>query len=65
MSTISKNLKRIRGQKEISQDKLSKLADVSLNTIVKLESGKSPNPTIDTLKSIADALKVSVNDLLN
>ena len=65
MSTISKNLKRIRGQKEISQDKLSKLADVSLNTIVKLESGKSPNPTIDTLMSIADALKVSVNDLLN
>lgn len=64
MLTISKNLKKIRKEKGVSQDKLSKIADVSVNTIVKLESGKSPNPTIDTLKSIADALKVSVNDLI-
>lgn len=64
MSTISKNLKKIRKEKGVSQDKLSKIADVSVNTIVKLESGKSPNPTIETLSSIAKALEVTVNELI-
>jgi len=64
MSTIGKNIKRLRQEKELSQDKLSKLADLSLNTVVKIELGESPNPTIETIQKIAKALDVSVDDLL-
>ena len=64
MSTIGKNIKRFRQDKELSQDKLSKLADLSLNTIIKIELDESPNPTIETIQRIAKALDVSVDDLL-
>jgi len=64
MSTIGKNIKRYRQEKELSQDKLSKLADLSLNTVVKIELDESPNPTIETIQKIAKALAVSVDDLL-
>ena len=64
MSTIGKNIKKFRQEKELSQDKLSKLADLSLNTIVKIELDESPNPTIETIQKIAKALAVSVDDLL-
>lgn len=64
MSTISKNIRRLREQKGISQDRLSKLADISLNTIAKLEINDSQNPTIETLQKIAKALDVGVEDLI-
>ena len=64
MSTIGKNIKKFRQEKELSQDKLSKLADLSLNTVVKIELDESPNPTIETIQKIARALSVSVDDLL-
>ena len=64
MSTIGKNIKQYRQGKGLSQDKLSKLADLSLNTVVKIELDESPNPTIETIQRIAKALEVSVDDLL-
>ena len=64
MSKIGKNLKKLREQKGVSQDRLSKLADISLNTIAKLELEESPNPTIETLQKIAKALEVKVDDLI-
>ena len=48
----------------ISQDRLSKLADVTYNTIIKIESGANKNPTIETLAKIAKALEVSVDNLI-
>jgi transcriptional regulator with XRE-family HTH domain len=62
-NSISKNIRRIRQEKGMSQDRLSKKADLALNTIVKVETGKNPNPTVETLKKIAKALGVSVGDL--
>ena len=64
MSTIGKNIKRLRQEKGLSQDKLSKLADLSLNTVVKIELDDNPNPTIETVQRIAKALTVAVDDLL-
>ena len=64
-SIISKNIKKYRNKLGVSQDRLSKLADVTYNTIIKIESGANKNPTIDTLAKIAKALKVGVDDLIN
>jgi DNA-binding XRE family transcriptional regulator len=63
-SNISKNIKKHREKLGISQDRLSKLADVTYNTIIKIESGANINPTIDTLTKIAKALNVKVDDLI-
>ena len=64
-STISKNIKKLRKQRGLSQDKLSKLADISHNTIIKIESGAIQSPTVDTASKIAKALGVSLDDLVN
>jgi len=37
---VSDNIRKIRQKKGISQDRLSKEADLALNTIVKIETGK-------------------------
>ena len=63
-SKISVNIKKYRAQLGISQDKLSKIADITYNTIIKIESGSNKNPTILTLQKIASALEVSVDDLI-
>ncbi|OGY09141.1 MAG: hypothetical protein A2782_03185 [Candidatus Blackburnbacteria bacterium RIFCSPHIGHO2_01_FULL_43_15b] len=61
--TIGETIKKYRQERGISQDKLSKLADVAFHTVVKIESGDTPNPTIDTIKKISAALGVSIDDL--
>ncbi|RLG12146.1 hypothetical protein DRN69_07025 [Candidatus Pacearchaeota archaeon] len=64
LPTIAKNIKKYRDKLGISQDKLSKLASVTLHTLTKIETGSTPDPRIETLKKIAKGLGVSVNDLL-
>ena len=64
MSNISKNLRKLRESKGLSQEKLARLSDVANNTIVKIEAGKNLNPTLDTLKKIAKALTISVDELI-
>ncbi len=61
---LSENVKRFRKKRGLSQDKLAKLSDVTLTTLVKIESGANENPTIKTLKRIADALGVSLDELI-
>jgi len=60
---VSENIRKLRQKKGISQDRLSKKADLALNTIVKIETGENPNPTLETLEKIAKALRVPVSDL--
>lgn len=63
LSTIAKNIRKYRKEKNFSQDRLSKEAEVAYNTIVKIESGENPNPTVNTLERIAKALGVSIEKL--
>jgi transcriptional regulator with XRE-family HTH domain len=61
---ISENLKKLRDKKGYSLEKVARLADLSLNTIVKIENGANQNPTIETLTKIAKALEIGVDDLI-
>ncbi len=63
-SIIAENIKKYRKKKGITQDKLSKLADITYNTIIKIESGATYNPRVETLKQIANALGVGIDDLM-
>lgn len=57
-------IRKLREKNGLSQEKLARLADVSNNTIVNIEAGKQKNPTIDTIRKIAKALGVSLEELL-
>ncbi|QQR51760.1 helix-turn-helix transcriptional regulator [Candidatus Saccharibacteria bacterium] len=48
----STKIKKLREKKGLSQEKLARLADVSTNTIVNIESGKQTNPTIETVSKL-------------
>jgi len=62
--TLSKNIKKLREDKGLSQEKLARLADVANNTLIKMESGENQNPTLETLKKVGKALEVRVEDLI-
>ena len=64
MSNLVKNLRKLREAQRLSQEKLARLSDVANNTIVKIEAGKNLNPTLETLKKVAKALGVSVDELI-
>lgn len=60
---LAKKIRELRNKKKLSQEKLARLANVSYNTIVKIESGESKNPTIQTMAGIARALDISLDEL--
>jgi len=62
---LANNIKKLRETKGLSQEKLARLADVANNTLIKMESGENQNPTLNSLKKVAKALVVSVDDLIN
>jgi len=63
-NNIARTIKRLREKTGLSQEKLARLADVSNNTIINIEVGKQNNPTIETLKKIAKALNISIEELI-
>ncbi len=63
-SKIGENIKRLRLKSGMSQDALSKKANLAFYTLSKIEAGSTPNPTIDTVKKIVDALGVSLDELM-
>ena len=63
-TNLARKVKQLREKLGLSQEKLARLADVSNNTIINIEAGKQDNPTIDTLKKVAKALNVPVENLI-
>lgn len=63
-SNISVNIKKYRNKLGISQDTLSKKADLAFHTVAKIEAGATPDPRIETVKKIANALGVMIDDLI-
>jgi predicted transcriptional regulator len=63
-SKIAANIKKYRKKLGISQDVLSKKANLAFHTIAKIEAGSTPDPRIETVKKITDALGVTLDDLM-
>lgn len=55
----------LRAEKKMSQKKLSELSGVSRTTISNIENGTAKNVMFSTLKSIADALGTTVDNLFS
>ncbi len=60
---IAKNIKNQRKKLGLTQEALARKADISYNTIIKLEAGGIINPRMDTLIKLAEALEVSLDKL--
>ena len=56
-------VKEVMEQKHISMGKLSRLSDVSLNTVRRICNDPSYVSTLNTLERIAKALNVTIADL--
>ena len=61
---LAQNIRKLRLKKGLSQEKLARLADISNATLVKIESGVAKEPTITTVTKIADALEISIDELI-
>jgi DNA-binding XRE family transcriptional regulator len=61
---ISEGIKRLRSQHKLTQTKLAELADIPRATLANMESEQS-NPSISLVVKVAQALGVSVDDLIS
>jgi len=64
ISKIAENLKRLKRERGLSQSDLCKKTSLAYHTIAKIETGVTPDPRINTLKKIAEALNVSLDVLV-
>jgi len=64
IEAFGKNLRRIRKANKLSQEALSGKMDTSPSQVGRIERGEI-NPTLSTLKVIADSLSVEVKELFN
>lgn len=64
MSNFSENLRLQRQKKNLSQEELGNLIGVSGVTIMRYEKG-TREPKLETIKKIANALKIPVSDLID
>jgi transcriptional regulator with XRE-family HTH domain len=60
---LGENLKKLRIKKNLSQGDLAKKLEVDRAYISNIENGRM-NPTLSTLEKIADALEISIKDLV-
>lgn len=63
MAEVGKNIKRIRKEKNLTQDELAERLHCTRQTISNYENGKS-EPCIELLIEIAKVLEVEINDLI-
>ncbi len=63
-SSNLKNIKRLRNKKGWSQERLAREADISYQTLIKIEQERIKNSKLQTLVKLAKALGVSLDDLI-
>lgn len=60
---IASNLRQQRAKYKISQEKLAELTGISQQFICSIETEKA-NPSVEVMVKIADALNITLNDLV-
>ena len=61
---LAEKVKKFRIQQGWSQDKMARTANIPYSTYLKIESGVTTNPSLQTAVNLADALKSSLDDLI-
>jgi len=61
---LAKNMKKYRKRLKLTQEGLARKVDISYSTIIKLETGVIGDPRMDTLKKLAKALNINIDELI-
>jgi transcriptional regulator with XRE-family HTH domain len=61
---LATRLRGLRGAAGLTQEQLAAKAQISLATIIEIETGKRRRPHIRTMWRLAEALGVDLDDLL-
>lgn len=61
---INENLKKICEEKDISAYHLAKIAQLPISVVAKIIRDEVKNPRLDTIIKIADALDVTLDELV-
>ena len=61
---VSKKIKKLREQAGLSQDQMARKADMPYSTYLKIENGTTPNPSIQNVLNIAEAIEISLDELV-
>lgn len=64
LKELGNHIRKLRDDRHITQSELARLVDKDRQTIHKLEKGKL-NATVESLKQIADALKIPMKKLFD
>ena len=64
LKLLAKRLKKIRSEKNITQEELAHRSELTLSQIARIETVKI-NPTVSTIFTLARALDVSLSELFN
>ena len=63
---FSENIKRLRKEKNLTQEELAELSDLSISYVKQIESSKSfKNLTLTTILKLSKALDTSISRLFN
>ena len=63
--TIADKIKKFRKQNQLTQEQFAVGAGLTRETVSAIENGYNTNPTLETIISIANALGVTLNDLID
>lgn len=61
---LGMHIRQIRERKGMSQEQLAADAEIPYSSVNEIESGKT-NPTIASLMALAEALQISINELVD
>jgi len=62
---LNENIKKYRKKSGLTQKSLAGKSGLSFSMISKLESGEQTNPSFETIRKIADVLRVSPGELVD
>ena len=63
--TLGENVRHFRETTKKTREELAVESGVSYGSLVKIELGQVPDPKVSTVEKLANALGVSVTDLLS
>ena len=61
---MGKRIKKLRLRNNLTQEKLAIKADIPYTTLTKIESGVIKKPAVQAIAKIANALDISIDNLL-
>lgn len=63
--TLGQKIKKRRTERGLTQEGLARKADISYTTFVKIETEVVKNPSFKTVKKIALALEITIDQLIS